>query len=77
VATCPRCKGPLTETHQCPRRPVAEALWAIGISIAGGLSVFVIFSLIDTQQRYAHLDPWVFLIGCLAARGIQIYLRSR
>jgi hypothetical protein len=77
VATCPRCKGPLTDSHVCPRRPVAEAFRAIAASIAGGLAAFVIFSLFDTRERYAHLDPWVFVIGCLAARGIQIYVRSR
>jgi hypothetical protein len=77
MATCPRCRGPLTETHVCPRRPFAEAFRAITVSIAGGLAAIVIFSLIDTEQRYAHLDLWMFVAGSLGARGIQIYLRSR
>ena len=77
MATCPRCKGPLTDSHVCPRRPFAEAFRAIAVSIAGGLAAIVIFSLIDTRHRYAHLDLWVFVAGSLAARGIHIYVRSR
>jgi hypothetical protein len=77
VSTCPRCKGPLTDTHRCPRRPIVEALEAIAVSVGGGIAALVIFSLIDTGQRFAHLDLWLFIAGSLAARGVHVYLRAR
>ena len=46
MATCPRCFGPLTEHHRCPRglfRRVAEAISTLGIGAIGGVALcFVI-----------------------------------
>lgn len=77
MATCPRCKGPLTENHRCPRRPLAEALEAIGVSVGGGLAALAILALFETSQTVGYLDLGVFIVGSLLARGIHVYLRTR
>ena len=46
MATCPRCMGPLTENHRCPRgrfSRMTEALTPVVIGgVLGGLGVFAI-----------------------------------
>jgi hypothetical protein len=47
MATCPRCMGPLTENHRCPRgrfSRIGEALsTVVGGAVVGGL-IPVLFS---------------------------------
>ena len=46
MATCPKCLGPLTDDHKCPKgvfSRVSDALVTIGIGgMAGGLFVLMV-----------------------------------
>jgi hypothetical protein len=45
MATCPRCLGPLTENHRCPRgrfTRVSDAV--ITVAIGGGIGAVVVFA---------------------------------
>ena len=48
MATCPKCLGPLTEDHRCPRglsRRMTDALSSVAIGATlGGLLVFLVDS---------------------------------
>lgn len=76
MATCPRCKGHLTETHRCPRRPIfvaAEiALWAL----AGGFAGFLLVALFDPHGQMKDVDAMAAVIGALTAVGLNRALRA-
>jgi hypothetical protein len=75
MATCPRCKGPLTEGHRCPRRQSLVVLeiisWAIGGALAGWLLLFVF----DPQTQLSD-DPVTLILGAAAGIGINRLIRS-
>lgn len=75
MATCPQCKGHLTEHHRCPRRPAiawAETfLWAI----AGGFAGLLLVAMFDPQGHITDLD-WISVIaGALLAVGLNRVVR--
>jgi hypothetical protein len=75
MATCPRCKGPLTEGHRCPRRQsfvVLEiVLWAIGGALGGWLLLFIF----DPQTQLSD-DAVTLVLGAAAGVGINRLIRS-
>jgi hypothetical protein len=84
MATCPRCKGHLTENHRCPRRPVFVAveiaLWALTGAFAGLLLV-ALFDLAgaagsDAHARITNMDAFAASVGALVAVGVNRALRS-
>ena len=76
MATCPRCKGHLTEHHRCPRRPlvvVAETiLWAVGGALAG----LLLITLFDPHEQMSDLNAVSAVAGTLVALGVQRLFRS-
>lgn len=53
MATCPRCLGPLTDDHKCPRgllSRVADALITTGV---GALCGWIVILLIDERAASA------------------------
>jgi hypothetical protein len=45
MATCPRCLGPLTENHRCPRgrfTRLTDAL--ITVAVGGGIGALAVFA---------------------------------
>lgn len=76
MATCPRCKGHLTDSHRCPRRPVVVAAEIAGWAIAGGLAGLLLVALVDPDGRIADLDSFSALAGALVAVGINRALRG-
>lgn len=76
MATCPRCKGHLTEFHRCPRRPlfiaVEIALWAM----VGGFAGILLVALFDPHGRITDLDAISAVAGALVAVGINRALRT-
>lgn len=76
MSTCPRCKGHLTDTHRCPRRPGRVAAEIAAAAVAGGLAALVVVALLDPQGRLAHIDPVAVTIGVLAGIGVDRLLRS-
>lgn len=77
MATCPRCKGHLTEFHRCPRRATFVAaeivLWALTGIVAGCL-------LVALFDRQGQITDEIYLAsgiaGMLVAVGMNRALKS-
>jgi hypothetical protein len=76
MATCPRCKGHLTDSHRCPRRYPLIALEIIGVGLLGGLAGLLLVASFDPRGRIADMDSLSILGGALAAVGINRALRG-
>jgi hypothetical protein len=75
MATCPRCKGHLTENHVCPRSSKRMVFEVILAATAGALGALLITSLIDPHGQMA-MDA-VFLIGgALVGVGLDRWIRG-
>lgn len=77
MATCPRCKGHLTDSHRCPRRP---AFVAMEIAVAGILGAFAGFVLVLIFDRsYGQISDtetlYFVLAGALAGVAVNRLLR--
>jgi len=75
MATCPRCKGHLTDGHRCPRRPAIVALEIAASGVAGGLASLLLLGLFDPHGE-TQMDALAVSIGALAAIGINRLVRS-
>jgi hypothetical protein len=68
MATCPRCLGPLTENHRCPRRGlVSRVTDAISTVAIGGLIGAVLSYVIDEQPAPALILAAAALGAVLAS----------
>jgi hypothetical protein len=76
MATCPRCKGHLTENHRCPRRRSLVALEIVLSAIGGGLAALLLLALFDPRGQVTDLDTVTFVVGALVAVGINRLLRA-
>jgi hypothetical protein len=76
MATCPRCKGHLTDGHRCPRRPILVALEIVACAIGGGIAALLLLALFDPRGQVTDLDSVTFTAGALVAVGINRALRS-
>ena len=65
MSTCPRCKGHLTDSHRCPRRPYMVPLEILASAVAGGVLGLV---LADSMLAV--------VAGAFIAVGINRALRS-
>ena len=75
MATCPRCKGHLTENHRCPRSPARKAIEISLAAIAGGLVMLVIMALVDPHGQMSS-DGLLLVAGALAGVGLDKWLRG-
>lgn len=75
MATCPRCKGHLTDTHVCPRRPVITAVEILASALAGGF-VGLLLVLVLNPSGEPRVDILAIVAGALIAVGIDRTLRS-
>lgn len=77
MATCPRCKGHLTESHRCPRRRRFLALEIAAWGAAGAIAGFLLVALFDLRGQ---LTDNTYLVSCvlgmLVAVGVNRALRS-
>ena len=76
MATCPRCKGHLTDTHKCPKRPLIMWTEIILAGLAGGFAGLMIVALIDPQGRFSNVDGAAVILGALGAIGLDRYFRG-
>ena len=74
MATCPRCKGHLTENHRCPRSRGRIAFETGLAAVAGGLFALLVFAVVDPHGQSA-LDGVLLVGGALAGVGIDRFLR--
>jgi zinc transporter ZupT len=72
MATCPRCKGHLTESHKCPRRPAIVATEIAASALAGGIIGFLLIAIFDPTEQITDVDLiLVVAAGALVCVGIN------
>ncbi len=77
MATCPRCKGHLTETHKCPRRPLIVAAEILFVALAGGFVGLLLVAVFDRAGQITDADYSISVIaGALIAIGLHRALRT-
>ena len=76
MATCPYCKGFLSDNHRCPRRRSVVITEVIVTAIAGGLAGLLMLAAFDPRGQVTDLDTLAFVIGAGAAVIINRTLRS-
>ena len=75
MATCPRCKGHLTDSHRCPRRPIVVAAEVTLAGIAGAAAGLFVAAVTVPQGRLG-VDLSALLVGALGGIGLDRYLRG-
>jgi hypothetical protein len=77
MATCPRCKGHLTDSHKCPRRPIIVAAQITATALGGGFVGLLLVAIFDQAGQITDADYCISVIaGALIAIGIQRALRG-
>jgi hypothetical protein len=76
MATCPRCKGHLTEGHRCPRRRGYVIAEILACGIAGGLGGLLLLAAFDPRGQATDLDTVAMTAGAIVAIGINRFLRG-
>jgi uncharacterized paraquat-inducible protein A len=77
MATCPRCKGHLTDSHRCPRRSVFVAAEVVLWAFAGGFAGFLLVALFDPHGQITdNIYLGSGMAGMLVAVGINRALKS-
>ncbi len=76
MATCPRCKGHLTDSHRCPRRSYLVALEILASAVVGGFLGLLLVALFDPRGQITDVDSISLVAGALIAVGINRALRS-
>ena len=76
MATCPRCKGHLTDSHRCPRRPFVVGIELAATALVGGLAGWLLVVAFDPRGQMTDLDTISAIAGALIAVGINRALRG-
>ena len=76
MATCPRCKGHLTDGHRCPRRRAWVVAEIIACGFAGGLAGLLLLAAFDPHGQAADMDATAMVIGAVVAIAIDRIIRS-
>ena len=76
MATCPRCKGHLTDGHRCPRRPIFVFAEIVACALVGAVLSFALLAAFDPHNQAGDLDTVAITVGAIVAVGINRVLRS-
>ena len=77
MATCPRCKGHLTDSHKCPRRPLIVVAEITAAALSGGFLGLLLVAIFDRAGQITDADYSISVIaGALIAIGLHRTLRS-
>ena len=76
MATCPRCKGHLTDGHRCPRRPLFVFAEVFACAIVGAVISFALLAAFDPHNQASDLDVVAIAVGAIVAVGINRVLRG-
>jgi hypothetical protein len=76
MATCPRCRGHLTDTHRCPRHPGRVAAEIAAAGLAGGVVALLALAFVDPQGQLARMDTVAVIVGVLSGIGLDRLLRG-
>ena len=76
MATCPRCKGHLTESHKCPRRPLIVAVEITVAALAGAFVGLLAIAILDQRGQNTDTEYSIAVVaGALLAVGLHRLLR--
>jgi hypothetical protein len=76
MATCPRCKGHLTDSHRCPRRSYLVVLEVIAAALLGGFAGLLLVAVFDPHGQITDMDSISAVLGALVAVGMNRALRG-
>jgi hypothetical protein len=76
MATCPRCKGHLTDSHRCPRRTYLVVLEVLAVALFGGFIGLLLVAVFDPHGQITDMDSISAIAGALVAVGINRALRG-
>jgi hypothetical protein len=76
MATCPRCKGHLTDGHRCPKSRYLVPLEIVASAVVGGLAGWLLLAAFDPRGQASDLDSVSILIGLVAGVIINRMLRG-
>ena len=76
MATCPHCKGHLTDGHRCPKRRWSVVAEIAACAIAGGLAGLLLLAAFDPRGQATDMDAIALFAGAFAAVGINRFLRG-
>jgi hypothetical protein len=77
MATCPHCKGHLTDGHRCPKRRRGLVVVEIAAcAIAGGIASLLLLAFFDPFHQATDLDAIAIVAGALVAVGVNRILRA-
>ena len=77
MATCPRCKGPLTDAHRCPRSRVSIAAQGVALGLGGGIAGLILLALADPGGHAADMDLFAFGAGAFLVLGAERTFHGR
>jgi hypothetical protein len=76
MATCPRCKGHLTDNHKCPRRPAIVATEITIAAVAGAFAGLLFVAMFDQRGQMPDIDYAIAVMaGALAGVGLHRVFR--
>jgi hypothetical protein len=75
MATCPRCKGHLTENHRCPRSASRRTFEMIFAAIAGVFGALLLVSVVDPHGQMS-MDAVFLIIGAFVGVGLDYWIRG-
>jgi uncharacterized paraquat-inducible protein A len=75
MATCPRCKGHLTDSHRCPRHPMLTVLEISAVALLGGFLGLLLVAVFDPHGQITDMDTISVVAGAIVAVGINRALR--
>lgn len=76
MATCPHCKGHLTDSHRCPRRPTLVAVKILLAAVVGGLAGLLLVAAVDPRGEITSFDTIAMLVGAAVGVGIERAFRT-
>jgi hypothetical protein len=76
MATCPRCKGHLSEGHRCPRRPLFVVAEILGSAVLGGIAGLLLLAAFDPRGQVTDMDVTAVIGGIIVGIGLNRLLRS-
>jgi hypothetical protein len=76
MATCPHCKGHLTDSHRCPRRPAVVATEITLAGLAGGFAGLLVSVALNPGGEITLIDTIAVLTGAAIAIGTERFLRG-
>jgi hypothetical protein len=78
MATCPHCKGHLTDSHRCPRHPIFVAAEVVVTAVLGGAAGLLLVVIFDPSGRQiGDTESALSIIaGACLAVGINRALRD-